>query len=132
MKLIYTPSRVTSSVTNGTILCVFFFLIVSKTSFNISDKLKNLVGIVLSKIDVYSFGVLLCEISTGELPDPEWREQQVRSVNNSNYRAVIQRCQEPDAGMRANMEHIIDELETFKLMGNFRIPADTICDRHHF
>lgn len=68
---------------------------------------------------VYSFGVLLCEISTGQLPDPERRQQQVDLVNNFNYQAVIQRCLEPDAGMRANMEQIIDELETFRLLENF-------------
>ena len=58
---------------------------------------------------------LLISSSTGELPDPAWREQQVDRVKNSNYRTVIQRCLEPEAGMRADMEQIIDELETFKL-----------------
>ncbi|XP_022796816.1 probable serine/threonine-protein kinase DDB_G0271682 isoform X1 [Stylophora pistillata] len=75
--------------------------------------------VISCKIDVYSFGVLLCEISTGQLPDPERRQQQVDLVNNFNYQAVIQRCLEPDAGMRANMEQIIDELETFRLLENF-------------
>ena len=34
------------------------------------------------QVDVYSFGVLLCEMSIRELPDPERREQQVAMVAN--------------------------------------------------
>ncbi|CAH3180098.1 unnamed protein product, partial [Porites lobata] len=46
------------------------------------------------KVDVYSFGVLLCEMCIHELPDPRRREQQVR------------RCLQTDPEARPNMQEI--------------------------
>lgn len=63
------------------------------------------------KVDVYSFGVLLCEMSIRELPDPERKEQQVVMVTNSVLRALIRRCLETDPQARPSMEEIIDEIE---------------------
>nr|XP_058943609.1 probable serine/threonine-protein kinase drkD isoform X2 [Pocillopora verrucosa] len=63
------------------------------------------------KVDVYSFGVLLCEMSIRELPDPEIREQQVAMVTNSVLRALIRRCLETDPQARPSMEELIDEIE---------------------
>lgn len=45
-----------------------------------------------SKLDVYSFGVLFCEMCTQELPIPEERQEQVDMVTNPNYKDLIKRC----------------------------------------
>ena len=63
------------------------------------------------QVDVYSFGVLLCEMSIRELPDPERREQQVAMVANNVLRALIRGCLETDPQARPTMEEIIDEIE---------------------
>ena len=60
---------------------------------------------------MYSFGVLLCEMSISELPDPDRREEQVAMVTNRALRALIQRCLHQDPQERPNMEDIIGELE---------------------
>ena len=67
--------------------------------------------IFCGQVDVYSFGVLLCEMSIRELPDPEIREQQVAMVTNSVLRALIRRCLETDPQARPSMEELIDEIE---------------------
>ncbi|PFX21234.1 putative serine/threonine-protein kinase drkD [Stylophora pistillata] len=62
-------------------------------------------------VDVYSFGVLLCEMSIQEMPDPERREQQVALVTNRLTRALIRGCLKTQPEARPTMEEIIDELE---------------------
>ncbi|KAL9975225.1 hypothetical protein ACROYT_G012358 [Oculina patagonica] len=63
------------------------------------------------KVDVYSFGVLLCEMCIRELPDPEKRDQQIVMVTNHVLRALIRGCVQTEPGARPNMEEIIEELE---------------------
>ena len=63
------------------------------------------------QVDVYSFGALLCEMSIGELPDPDRREEQVAMVTDRMFRALIRRCLHQDPQERPTMEHIIGELE---------------------
>ena len=64
-----------------------------------------------TQVDVYSFGVLLCEICIRELPDPDRRDEQVARVTNRVIRALIRRCLQQDAEARPSMEDIIGELE---------------------
>jgi len=59
------------------------------------------------KIDVYSFGVLLCEMCIRELPDPKQREEQVALVTSHMFRSLIRRCLQSDPLDRPNMEEII-------------------------
>ena len=74
--------------------------------------------IFCGQVDVYSFGVLLCEMSIRELPDPERREQQVAMVANNVLRALIRGCLETDPQARPTMEEIIDEIEP-EVQGTF-------------
>ncbi|KAL9975237.1 hypothetical protein ACROYT_G012371 [Oculina patagonica] len=63
------------------------------------------------RVDVYSFGVLLCEMCIRELPDPERRDQQIAIVTNRLLRALVRRCVQTEPGARPSMEEIIEELE---------------------
>ncbi|CAH3186609.1 unnamed protein product [Porites lobata] len=62
------------------------------------------------KVDVYSFGVLLCEMCVRELPDPRRREQQVLLMTNHVLRGLVRRCLQTDPEARPTMQRIIDEL----------------------
>ncbi|CAH3027814.1 unnamed protein product [Porites evermanni] len=62
------------------------------------------------KVDVYSFGVLLCEMCVRELPDPRRREQQVLVMTNHVLRGLVRRCLQTDPEARPTMQRIIDEL----------------------
>jgi len=64
------------------------------------------------KIDVYSFGVLVCEMCIQELPDPKQREEQVALVTNHMLRGLIRRCIQKDPEARPDMEEIIDDLDS--------------------
>ncbi|KAJ7374057.1 hypothetical protein OS493_009388 [Desmophyllum pertusum] len=63
------------------------------------------------KIDVYSFGALLCEMCIRELPDPERRDQQVAMVTNRLLRALIRECLQSERETRPAMEEIVEELQ---------------------
>ena len=60
---------------------------------------------------MYSFGVLLCEMCTGILPDPDRREEQVAMVTDRVFGTLIRRCLEQDPEARPSMEEVISELE---------------------
>ncbi|CAH3027817.1 unnamed protein product [Porites evermanni] len=62
------------------------------------------------KVDVYSFGVLLCEMCIRELPNPEKRDEQVLLMTNRVLRGLVRRCMQTDPEARPTMQEIIDEL----------------------
>lgn len=62
-------------------------------------------------MDVYSFGVLLCEMCIRELPDPQVIRYQIRQVTNIVLRGLIQRCVQGDPKARPVMSEVISELE---------------------
>lgn len=62
------------------------------------------------EVDVYSFGVLLCEMCIRELPDTQKHEQQVRRVTKRVCRARVRMCLRSEPGIRPNMERIIGEV----------------------
>ncbi|XP_068755634.1 uncharacterized protein [Montipora capricornis] len=66
-----------------------------------------------SKVDVYSFGVLLCEMYIREMPDPERREEQVLLVRNRFFRNLVRQCLQADPATRPDMAQIIQQLEQF-------------------
>ncbi|CAH3179683.1 unnamed protein product [Porites lobata] len=63
------------------------------------------------KVDVYSFGALLCEMCIRELPDPTRREEQVVLITNAVFRGLVRRCLQREPGRRPTMQGIIDELK---------------------
>ncbi|CAH3182526.1 unnamed protein product, partial [Porites lobata] len=63
------------------------------------------------KVDVYSFGALLCEMCIRELPDPTRREEQVVLITNAVFRGLVRRCLQREPGTRPTMQGIIDELK---------------------
>lgn len=64
------------------------------------------------QMDVYSFGVLLLEMQTGELPSVDQRGQQLATVTGQRqlYR-LIRVCMANEPERRPNMTYIIRELE---------------------
>ncbi|XP_067052965.1 myosin heavy chain, striated muscle-like isoform X2 [Acropora muricata] len=66
------------------------------------------------KVDVFSFGVLLCEMCIREMPDPERRNEQVRRVRSHSLRNLVRECLRTDPAERPDMARIIQEIEIFK------------------
>lgn len=65
-----------------------------------------------AKIDVYSFGVLLCEMCTfKQFPDPQKRLAQVNRVKNHALRELVRRCLKTNPRERPDMTEVIVELE---------------------
>ncbi|XP_022791099.1 probable serine/threonine-protein kinase DDB_G0271682 [Stylophora pistillata] len=64
-----------------------------------------------TKVDVYSFGVLLCEMCIREQPNLEHRLLQIRKVLDKKLRGIIRRCVETDPEERPTMSEVIRELE---------------------
>ena len=69
-------------------------------------KLNNL----LHQMDVYSFGVLLCEMCTRELPIPLELHSQVRRVTGV-LRELIERCTEGDPNARPTISEVTRRLQ---------------------
>ena len=63
------------------------------------------------QVDVYSFGVLLCEICIREMPDPDRRDEQVVRMKNRWLRGLVRECLQRDPEVRPSMEDMIAELE---------------------
>ena len=61
-------------------------------------------------MDVYSFGVLLCQMCIWELPDRERRSQQVEMVTDYVIQDLIKECLERDPKDRPGIERIVNEL----------------------
>lgn len=67
------------------------------------------------KVDVYSFGVLLCEMCIRQDPDPNRRREQIRQMRESRFQNLVERCIHEHPGMRPNMDTIIEQLESLRV-----------------
>lgn len=63
------------------------------------------------QIDVYSFGVLLCELCTNQTPNPDEREKQIALMWNKNLRDLAEQCIAKDPTKRSTMSDVIIVLE---------------------
>lgn len=63
------------------------------------------------KIDVYSFGLLLCEICIRELPVPHQTEDQVSLIKDEVLRNLVKSCVRQDPEERPKMAEVIGKLE---------------------
>ena len=66
------------------------------------------------QVDVYSFGVLLCEMCIREMPDPQRRHQQVLHVKSHVLRNLVCECLQDNPAERPEMSEIIKEIERFE------------------
>ena len=63
------------------------------------------------QIDVYSFGVLLCELCINQTPNPDERERQIALMWNKNLRDLTEQCIAKDPVKRSSMSDVITVLE---------------------
>ena len=67
------------------------------------------------KIDVYSFGVLLCEMCTfKQFTDPQKRLAQVNMVRDNDLRELVRRCLKTNPKERPDVTEIISELKRLR------------------
>ena len=70
---------------------------------------------------MYSYGVLLCEMSIRETPNPEERMDQVDRIQNVQFRPLVRRCVQREAAWRPDMKEVIQHINE---MGNELIIED--------
>ena len=63
------------------------------------------------QIDVYSFGVLVCELCISEEPNPDERERQIALMLDKNLRDLAEQCLGKDPTKRPTMSDVITKLK---------------------
>ena len=64
------------------------------------------------KMGIFSFGVLLVEMLTGEFPASDERPRLLRYIFHQPLLNLIERCLSMDTNGRPNASDIIDELDS--------------------
>ena len=70
----------------------------------------KLISLVFFQADVYSFGLLLCEMCIRELPVPEEIQKQIGLVTNGVLKKLIMRCAARDPEARPAISDVISVL----------------------
>ncbi|XP_028400635.1 probable serine/threonine-protein kinase DDB_G0281745 isoform X2 [Dendronephthya gigantea] len=60
------------------------------------------------KIDVFSYGILVCEIAICEQPDPRNRKNQRKSISNKNIKKLVKSCTKPEPQDRPTMQKVLE------------------------
>ncbi|CAI8045030.1 Probable serine/threonine-protein kinase drkA [Geodia barretti] len=70
-----------------------------------------------TKIDVYSFGILVCEVVTAEQPDPELYQVRLGQVGRLSrpLHSLVVRCTDHNPDKRPTMATVIQELSNISL-----------------
>ena len=63
------------------------------------------------QIDIYSFGLLLCEMCIQELPVPHQTQAQISMITDQVLRDLVLSCVSEDPGERPTMAEVISRLE---------------------
>ncbi|XP_028400797.1 probable serine/threonine-protein kinase DDB_G0271682 [Dendronephthya gigantea] len=63
------------------------------------------------KIDVYCFGLLVCETDTCELPDQAGIQNQIRRIQNAEIKDLVKLCTAKEPRQRPTMQEIIEHLQ---------------------
>jgi len=95
---------------------------VTKKDLSFRVPCKNILSLHL---DVYSFGVLFCEMCTRELPVPENRIEQIRNVGNTEYRNLINNCLRRDIDKRLDSRAVADVIQSW-VMSELEIKQSTV------
>jgi serine/threonine protein kinase len=64
---------------------------------------------IFMQIDVFSYGLLVCEMSVCELPHHEQikRKGQIRRIQNDGIKRLVERCTEIEPQQRPTMQDVI-------------------------
>ena len=57
-------------------------------------------------MDVYSYGVLLCEMCIRKLPVPECLDEQISSITNEHFQSLVRRCTDKEPKNRPSMQDV--------------------------
>ena len=69
-----------------------------------------------TKIDVYSYGILLCEVTLREFPNPDLHEMKEKmKTKHVLLHSLMERCTNDDPAQRPSMAVVIKELDKVKL-----------------
>ncbi len=76
---------------------------------NSFSNIPLLVLFTFKQIDVFSYGLLVCETSIRELPDSEEirRKGQIKRIQNSGVRKLVEQCTKIDPRKRPTMRDVI-------------------------
>ena len=80
------------------------------------------------KVDVYSFGLLLCEMCIRELPVPGQTGEQIRSITNAYLRELVQRSTNETPDDRPTMAEVLTTL--LRLSPSSTLGVVSINNRH--
>ena len=59
---------------------------------------------------MYSYGVLLCEMSIRQPPNPEERLPQVNRIESVQFGFLVRRCVETKPALRPDMKEVIQHI----------------------